>query len=156
MGHFSYQIRSSLSCLLRKHVPNIQFRFIFTNRNTIGSLFKFKDSVPTTMCSKIVYCFCCPDCKSRYIGSTFRNLKIRISEHMGVSYRTNTRITHPSYSRIREHSSTCKHVINEQDFSIRFRASCNLDLRIAESLFIMKDKPELNGTEIATKLLIFT
>ena len=140
MGHFSDQVHSTLSCLLRKHVPSVQFRFFFTNRNTIGSLFKFKDSIPTTLCSKIVYCFSCPDCKSRYIGSTFRNLKIHISEHSGVSYRTNAQITHPSYSRIREHAGSCKHAINEQDFSIKFRAQCNLDLRIAESLFIMKDK----------------
>ena len=156
MGHFSYHIRNTLSSLLRKHVPNVQFRFIFTNKNTIGSLFKFKDAVPTSLCSKIVYCFSCPDCKSRYIGSTFRNLKIRISEHLGVSYRTNAQITHPSFSKIREHALSCKHTISEQDFNIKFRAQCNSDLRIAESLFIIKDKPELNGTEVATKLLIFS
>ena len=156
MGHFSYQVRNDLSVLLRKYLPDVQFRFIFINKNTIGSLFKFKDSIPTHLCSKVVYCFCCPDCKSRYVGSTFRNLKIRIAEHRGVSYRTNTQITHPSFSRIREHALSCNHKINEQDFSIMFRASCNSDLRIAESLFIMKDKPELNSTELATRLLIFT
>ena len=100
LGHFSYQLRNTLSCLLRKHVPNVEFRFIFTNKKNIGSLFRFKDSIPTSLCSKIAYSFWCPGCKSRYIGSTYRNLKIRIAEHRGVSYRTNTRITHPSFSEI--------------------------------------------------------
>ena len=155
-GHFSYQLRNNLSCLLKKYIPDVQFRFIFTNRNTLGSLFKTKDSIPNLLCSKVVYCFCCRNCKLRYLGSTFRNLKIRISEHKGVSYRTNTQITNPSFSKIREHTLNCNHTINEQDFSIKYRASCNSDLRIAESLFIMKEKPELNSNELATKLLIFT
>ena len=156
LGHFSYQLRNTLSNLLKAQFPDVEFRFIFVNRNTIGSLFKVKDSIPVPLCSNIVYCFNCPDCESRYIGSTSRNLKIRISEHIGISYRTGTKITVPSYSRIREHSLTCKHNINEQDFSIRFRASCASDLRIAESLMIMKEKPDLNGTELATRLLIFS
>ena len=96
-GHFSYQLRNSLSCLLKKYIPDVQFRFIFTNRNTIGSLFKFKDSIPTLLCSKVIYCFSCRDCKSRFLGSTFQNLKIRISEHKGVSYRTNAQITNLSF-----------------------------------------------------------
>ena len=92
----------------------------------------------------------------RYIGSTFRELKIHISEHRVVSYRTDAQLAHASYSRIRERAGSCRHAINEQGFSSKLRAQCNLDLRIAESLFIMKDKPELNGTEVANKLLIFT
>ena len=102
-----------------------------------------------------LYRYQCPDYMLRNIAFTCCNLIIRISEHKGVSYRTNTRITHPSFSNIREHALSCNYVINEQDFSIKFRATCNSDLRIAESLFIMKDKPELNGTELATRLLIF-
>ena len=156
LGHFSYELRNTMSNLLKKHFPDVNFRFIFVNRNTIGSLFRVKDPMPIALCSNVVYCFKCPDCTSRYIGSTSRNLKIRISEHIGISYRTNTQITRPSYSRIREHAVSCNHSINEQDFSIKFRAKCSSDLRIAESLMIMKEKPDINGTEVATRLLIFS
>ena len=155
-GHFSYQLRNDMSNLFRKHCPDVNFRFIFTNKNTIGSLFKVKDPIPNALCSNIVYCYKCSDCMSRYIGSTCRNLKIRISEHMGISYRTNTPITTPSFSRIREHSMSCNHPIREQDFSIKFRANFTKDLRIAESLFILKEKPEINGNELATRLAIFS
>ena len=89
-GYFSYQLRNTLSNLFKKHFLNVNFRFIFVNRCTIGSLFRVKDPIPTSLCSNIVYCFKCSDCMSRYIGSTGRNLKIRISEHKGVSYRTHT------------------------------------------------------------------
>ena len=145
-----------MSSLLRKQIPNINFRFIFVNKCTIGSFFRYKDHIPTLLCSNIVYLFECPDCMSRYIGSTCRNLKIRIAEHRGVSYRSGTRMTCPSFSKIREHSLDCDHRFNEDDFSILYRAKSSSDLRIAESLYIMKDKPELNGNELATRLLIFT
>ena len=156
LGHFSYQLRNTMSNLLKMYFPNVNFRFIFVNRNTIGSLFRVKDPMPIALCSNVVYLFKCPDCTSRYIGSTSRNLKIRISEHIGISYRTNAQITRPSFSRIREHAISCNHSINEQDFSIKFRAKCLSDLRIAESLMIMKEKPDINGTELATRLLIFS
>ena len=156
LGHFSYHIRNSMSNLLSKQFANVNFTFIFTNRNTVSSLFRVKDPIPITLCSDVVYCFKCPDCMSRYIGSTSRNLKIRISEHKGISYRTNTQITRPSFSRIREHAQLCNHSINEENFSILFRANSMLDLRIAESLLIMKEKPELNDNEVATRLMILS
>ena len=93
---------------------------------------------------------------SSYIGSTCRNLQIRISEHKGISYRTNMNITKPSFSRIRDHALECKHPISEQGFVIRYRAKNAADLRIAECLSVMKERPELNGTELAARLLIFS
>ena len=46
MGQFSYQLRNTMSSLLKKTIPDVKSRFIFVNRNTIGSLFKSKDSLP--------------------------------------------------------------------------------------------------------------
>ena len=45
-------------------------------------------------------------------------------------------------------------MLREQDFEIIFRAKHTSELRIAESLLIMKEKPNLNGTELATRLMI--
>ena len=156
MGSFSYQIRNTLSNLLKQTIPEVNFRFIFVNKNTIGSLFKWKESLPTQLCSNVVYLYQCPDCMSRYVGSTLRSLKIRISEHRGVSYRSNMKITNPSYSRIRDHAIECKHPISEQGFTIKYKAKNTFDLRIAESLTIIKEKPTLNCNELATRLLIFS
>ena len=65
-------------------------------------------------------------------------------------------ITNPSYSRIRDHANECKHPINELGFTIKNRAKNTSDLRIAESLVIIKEKPVLNCTELATRLMIFS
>ena len=34
LGYFSYQLRNTMLNLLRKHFPNVNFRFIFVNRST--------------------------------------------------------------------------------------------------------------------------
>ena len=41
-------------------------------------------------------------------------------------------------------------------FTIKYRAKNTSDLRIAESLMIIKEKPVLNCTELATRLMIFS
>ena len=120
LGHSSYHLRSKLSTLLSKNFPEFKFKFIFVNNNTIGSLFRTKDPMPVLLCSNVVYSFTCPDCMSRYVGSTSRNLKIRIAEHKGISHRTNIRITKPSFSRIRDHALSEGHHIDEQDFEIKY------------------------------------
>ena len=151
-GHFSYQVRNTMLSVLKQYIPDINFRFVFVNNNTIGSLFRVKDPMPTPLCSNIVYSYKCPDCMSRYIGSTSRNLRIRISEHRGNSYRTGQQITSPSFSKIREHSLEYNHAIRDNEFKIMFKARTLSDLRIAESLAIIKVKPDLNCNELATKL----
>ena len=151
-GHFSYYIRNKLQRLLKLHFPDINFRFIFTNSLTVGSFFKHKDRMPDKLCSKVVYEYCCPVCKDRYIGSTTRNLKIRIAEHKGISYRSNMQLSNPNVSMIREHSRDRDHLIKEDNFNILFRANNASDLRIAETLFIIEHKPNLNSHDSAIKL----
>ena len=75
---------------------------------------------------------------------------------MGVSYRTGSPITNPSFSRIREHANKYKHSIREQDFTIKYSATTSSELHTAESLVIWKEKPDINATESATRLLVFS
>lgn len=89
------------------------------------------------------------------MGSTCHNLKIRICEHRRVSYRTNADMTKPCFSKIIELALECNHPISKEGFVIRYRTRCASDLKFAESLSIIKEKPELNGTEVAARLLIF-
>ena len=124
----------------------------FKSSNSIGSHFRFKDVIPDHLCSNIVYLFTCRSCQATYIGSTVRNLSIRIFEHKGRSYRTNKIVTNPSLSHIREHSHEKDHCFSHDDFSILFRARDSVELRIAESLLIKKMKPELNRTEFCVQL----
>ena len=106
------------------------------------------------MCSNVVYSYTCPVCTARYIGSTCRNLTIRIAEHKGFSYRSGIQLLNPSASMIRDHSRNQDHLIKEEGFRILYKAKNRFDLRIAETLNIIEQKPSLNSNETAVKLNI--
>ena len=73
------------------------------NKNSIGSLFRFKDHLHLNMLSSVVYKYSCAQCASgTYVGSTTRALHMRIAEHRGRSFRTGKLVQSPK-SSIREH-----------------------------------------------------
>ena len=111
-GHISFTIRKELTKLLQEYYPQIDFRFIFTNKHTLGSYFHVKDRLPSPLCSNIIYQFSCSSCKARYIGSSIRNFKIRILEHKGLSFRTLRPLSKAPHSEIHEHAISHNHEIN--------------------------------------------
>ena len=155
-GHSSYVVRNKLLSLFRIHFPQIEVKIVLSNKLTIGSFFRVKEHLPTSMCSNVIYQYKCDsgDCASSYIGSTERALRDRICEHIGVSYRTGGKLTDPKYSSIRAHSETCSHPINDQAFRIIGRCRKDENLRLLESVFIKHLKPNLNNTESAAPLHI--
>ena len=54
----------------------------------LGNIFNFKDSLPESIKSLIVYKFTCGECNITYIGKTKRHLKLRMCEHLGLSPKT--------------------------------------------------------------------
>ena len=98
-GHHSYEMRKSLTKLLQNCYPQIDFRIIFTNKNTIGSFLKQTRPLPTYLRSNVVYQFTCSSCNARYVGSTSRWLLHRVREHQGKSTRTGNWIANPSFFR---------------------------------------------------------
>lgn len=154
-GTSSLKLVAELKSLLSIYFPQISFRFCLANRHTIGSLFYFKDKIPTLMRSKVVYKFLCPSCKkASYIGSTSRRFRVRICEHLGVSYRTSKLVGSPLQSAVRDHSRICHADPAFSDFSILSSASDGLSLNILESLFIRDQKPSLNKDVSSFPLLI--
>lgn len=87
-----------------------------------------------------------------YINSTYRNLRIRISEHSGVSSRTNRQLANPSLSVIGNHVHDEDHRIRDSGFKIVFRARNRLEVRTADTLCVLKDKPELSIKELGVRL----
>ena len=76
---------------------------------------------------------------------TTRTLGIRVDEHKGVSFRTGVRLTSPPHFAVREHSESCGAAVDIDSFRVLSTSSYELDLRILESLFIFKTKPDLNN-----------
>ena len=151
-GYDSFKIRNELTRCFASAFPQVSFRFIFTNAYTIRSFFRYKDRVPKELCSNIVYKFNCSSCNAGYIGSSIRNLKIRVCEHKGISCRSLLPLSRPSCSEIREHSIALGHIFNLDDFEVLLTSNDVMSLRLAESLFIHDYKPSLNSYESAMKL----
>ena len=106
-GIKSEDLKSELTCMLSKFYSYMDLRVILTNKNTIGSLFRFKDQVPMACRSSVVYLFSCASCDASYIGSTKRSLHCRVEQHLGRSYRTGIWLSRPDPSLIRNHVGSC-------------------------------------------------
>ena len=154
-GCLSFSIRKRLNNVLKNCYPNTVFRFIFTNGNTINSMFRHKEPLPLFLISNIVYQYKCSRCKARYYGKTIRNLTLRFSEHAGKSARTGRLISNPYNSAIRSHCENLNHPLLKDNFTILHKARNGLDLPILESLYIQQGSPELNCDLSSFPLLTF-
>ena len=129
--------------IMKKFYPHIDLKLIFRNNFTVGSFFPYKDKVPVSVLSNIVYKYTCAQCPATYYGETSRHLKTRIAEHRGLSARTGKPITRPLFSSIRDHSMLFNHDLKSDSFQILAKSNRN-DVKIVESILIDRDKPSLN------------
>ena len=154
-GSQSDKLKTELLSLLRKTLPTIKFNIVLTNKRTIGSLFKYEDSLPRMSRSRVVYKYVCSQCDAAYVGSTIRTLYVRAAEHRGVSSRTGLPVAKPPQSAIRNHcEQSCQCAPNLSSFSIIDSETNPLYLRIKESIHIHQLKPSLNETNSAYPLYI--
>ena len=144
---------SSVSCVLTKFYPFLDPRIVLVNSFSVGSFFRYKDRLSKCCYSSVVYKFCCASCGASYVGSTYRNLYTRIQQHLGKSVRTGKFLASPDPSPIRDHSLECGTFATQDNFTILTRANHTLDLRILESLHILKEKPSLNNMSSSFPLL---
>ena len=91
-----------------------------------------KDKVPKEEKAGVVYHVKCKDCNSHYIGETERKLKKRIHEH------------HRSSSPVGHHNQETLHTFSEKDVAVLHQESDWFRRGVAESIFIAKEKPDLN------------
>ena len=144
-GPYSDKLKSEFLKVLGKYFNDVSFKIVLSNKLTIGSFFKYKDSLPLMSRASVIYRYTCPQCGAEYVGVTSRALFIRIAEHRGVSFRTNRPLSHPPHSSIRSHrEQSCCGPIKPDDFNIVDCHSDFVSLRILESLHIFKSNPSLN------------
>jgi hypothetical protein len=155
-GPQSDHLKKELLILFQKYLPDFKCNIVLINNFTIGSFFKFKDSLPPMSRSSVIYKYTCPSCGSTYVGSTSRTLSVRVAEHQGRSYRTGAPLASPAQSSIRSHTEqTCTSSVNINSFNIIDYASDSIRLRILESLHILKLKPSINDQNSASPLYLF-
>ena len=78
---------------------------------------------------------------------------MRMSEHQSKSYRTGN-IVQNTNSSIFDHKFSCDTQINSDNFTILDHCSSEFKLRILESLYIHKERPQLNDMQSAMPLLV--
>ena len=153
-GPQSDKLKLEVSEILKKYFTGVDFKIISLNKSTIGQFFNFKDKLPRAMLSSIIYSFSCERCSSNYVGMTSRNFYKRIAEHAGRSFRTNSLLSHPPHSAIRDHTFGCNSPISINQFKIIDSTSNQFDLKIIESLHILSIKPSLNNANSSYPLQI--
>ena len=75
-------------------------------------------------------------------------MKVRVSEHQGVSPRTGKIVKGTLSTSVRDHMLECDHTVTWDDFKVLERESNHWLLEIKESSFIKRDKLSLKGAVI--------
>ena len=156
-GHKSVLFAKHLSKLILENFNHLDPKIILLNNHKLSNIFMYKDTLPKLLRSSVIYQYSCPqNCGSAYVGSTVRTLKTRIMEHKGLSCRTGRPLAHPPHSAIRQHSDQCNGggPAPTDSFNILSSVQDSTDLRIVESLYIHKTKPNLNETSSAFPMKI--
>ena len=155
LGSNSYLVKNRLVKTLHRRISFCKIKVIFKTTNKLKNFFSFKDKVPETLQSCQIYKFTCGRCNASYIGKTFRHMKVRVSEHRGVSPRTGKVLQGTTSTSVRDHMLQCDHKVVWEDFSLLGKESNHFLLEVKESLFIKRDKPLLNKNIYSQELFLF-
>ena len=114
-------------------------RITLQTNNRLRDYFRFKDLVPETLRSSLIYKFSCGSCTASCIGKTYRHFKVRVSEHSGVSPRTAKPVKGTLSTSVRDHTLFCDHKVVHEDFKFLGNESNRYLLKLKESLFIKRE-----------------
>ena len=158
LGNQSNIIRKKLNKMFSDLLPTAKLKIILKSGIKIGSLFNFKDPIPSNIRSLVVYKFKCGSCNATYIGKTERHHKIRMCEHLGISYRTGepTKFNKNTTTSIRDHILETGHQNTFENFESLSFGNNNLECLIKEKILIQKCSPPLINKQVENfKLSLF-
>ena len=148
-------VKTRLTKTMNKHMKFCKLRVIFQTNNKLRIYFRFKDSVPETLQSNLIYKFSCGSCTASYIGKTYRDFKVRVSEHQGISARTGKPVKGTLFTSVRDHVLVCDHKVVHEDFKFLCNVSNRYLLELKESFFIKINRPSLNENLYSQELLLY-
>ena len=114
IGHFTHITKKKLKHICENFCKDIDINICIAFLPL--KLFSYKDTLPKSLQSYVVYQFTCAGCKACYTGKTKRHLNARIEEHLGKD-----EISH-IYSHLQENSQ-CQEKVTFDCFEIIDRAS---------------------------------
>ena len=153
----SFVLRSNLIKSVSKSFPSYKLKVIFKSTCNIGSYLNFKDKIPKSLISGVVYKYTCNRCNSVYVGKTKRHWEKRLEEHLSISALTGKHMKTQQIWPPMEHSEVCPgSKLERNSFKIVGREKLDFHLKIQESLRIYQWNPILNKQNESTKLYLFT
>ena len=157
LGTETLSVKRKLKKLFSTVFPAYDIRIVLSSGIKIGSFLNFKDKLSFKVRSFVVYKFTCGECNVTYIGKTKRHLKVRMCEHLGISYITGKprKFNQNQTTAVREHLRECGHKNDLNNFKILTQAKSDSELIIKESLLIGKEKPPLNKQVKTYQLSLF-
>ena len=123
MGKMSALVTSGLARSLHKFLPFCKVRIVFKTSNRLRNYFSSKDVVPEPLRFCQIYNLTCRSCNASYIGKTFRHMKVRVSEHQGISRWTGKHLRGILSTSVRDHMLDCNHMVAWDDFKVSRRES---------------------------------
>ena len=158
LGTTSLRLKNQMIRSFRELLPFSKLKIIFKTSTRLSSCFTFKDKIPKTLMSGVIYKYTCAGCKLSYIGSTKRFWEKRLEEHLHISALTGKRLHSMQMFAPMQHvkSGACSvDTFSRDDFSIIGREKNPHILQVKESIFISTQKPQLNNNIVSVPLHLF-
>ena len=159
LGSTSWMVKNELTRTFRNILPFCKLKLVFKSSNRLSSFFSFKDKLPTTLDSGVIYKYNCANCNVSYVGCTKRYWEKRLEEHTHISALTGGPLSglqiFAPLQHVRQAKCSPSPKVERENFEIIGRDSNNYILQIKESLFIYKHKPQLNGNQQSVPLHLF-
>ena len=91
LGMSSLCLRTRLQRSINSNILFRKIKIIFKSSTQLANFFRFKETIPLSLSSNIVYKFTCGRCNATFYRETCRHFKVRGGEHSGISPLTNKR-----------------------------------------------------------------
>ena len=158
LGTTSLRTKNSLVRKFRDLVPFSKLKIIFKSSRRLSSCFSFKDKIPKSLMSGVIYKFTCAGCNSSYIGSTKRFWETRLEEHLHISALTGKPLKGQLvFTPMKHVKSGCCPVgsYSRDNFCIIGREKNPYLLLVKESILISTSDCPLNNRKTSVPLHLF-
>ena len=111
LGITSFQIRKKLQKFFSDKLTSCNLKIVLTSPVRVKSFFTFKDKLPEMLLSGLVYEYKWGGCNATYYGKTKSQFKVRICEHLVISYLIGkkVKIDNNKLTTIQEHLLCCNY-----------------------------------------------
>ena len=154
----SWKTKNALIRSFRELLPFSKLKIVFKTTRRLSSCFSFKDKIPSSLMSGVIYKYTCAECNLCYIGSTKRYWEKRFEEHTHRSALTGKKLSGVQVYAPMQHmrsDSCCRDSMSRDEFTIIGREKNPYLLKVKESIFISTQKPVLNGQQTSVPLTLF-